>query len=208
MGRSLLQTFGSNFVKCYTFHIVKQQFTTLSRTVQLKDSTATSRMHFAHGLQQRLGPRSYLLYSSASVHSREETLDFPRLRHFLALQLSCPMNFHKEMNFSVDTIVKKSKKTLDAPPFSLPRHNSSTQLPTELPDELLRAPSFWLRHGGVIPPLHRPYDCPYEGPYAVLRWASCSFTIRVGSRDEVVSISHLKACREADATPGSPRCRS
>ncbi len=31
------------------------------------------------------------------------------------------------------------------------------------------------------------------------------FTIRVGSRDEVVAVSHLKACMAADATPGSPR---
>jgi hypothetical protein len=47
----------------------------------------------------------------------------------------------------------------------LPRHNSSTQLPAELPDELLRAPFAWLRRGGVVPPLHRSFD----GPYAVLR---------------------------------------
>ncbi len=33
------------------------------------------------------------------------------------------------------------------------------------------------------------------------------FTIRVGSRDEVIAISCLKACTAADATPGSPRRR-
>jgi hypothetical protein len=33
-----------------------------------------------------------------------------------------------------------------------------------------------------------------------------SFTIRVGSRDEVVAISRLKAYTAADATPGSPPC--
>jgi hypothetical protein len=47
----------------------------------------------------------------------------------------------------------------------LPRHNSSTQLPAELPDELLRDPFVWLHRGGGVPPLH----CPYDGPYAVLR---------------------------------------
>jgi hypothetical protein len=30
-------------------------------------------------------------------------------------------------------------------------------------------------------------------------------TIRVGSRDEVITVSRLKACTAADATPGSPR---
>jgi hypothetical protein len=32
-----------------------------------------------------------------------------------------------------------------------------------------------------------------------------SFTIRVGSREEFVSISRLKAYTEVDATPGNPR---
>jgi hypothetical protein len=67
-----------------------------------------------------------------------------------------PNEFLQGDEFSVDEIVKIFKNTLDAPAFSLPRHNSSTQLPAELPDKLLRAP----RCGGVIPPLH----CPYDGP--------------------------------------------
>ncbi len=45
------------------------------------------------------------------------------------------------------------------------------------------------------------------GPYAALRLGPRFFTIRVGSRDEVVAISHLKACTAADATPGSPHHR-
>ncbi len=32
-----------------------------------------------------------------------------------------------------------------------------------------------------------------------------SFTIQVGARDEIVPISRLKPCTDADATPGSPR---
>ncbi len=47
----------------------------------------------------------------------------------------------------------------------------------------------------------------YEGPYAVLRCGPCSFTIRVGSRDEVVAVSRLKACTAADTMPGSPSHR-
>jgi hypothetical protein len=92
---------------------------------------------------------------------------------------------------------------LDATPFSLPRHHSSIQLLAELPDELLRTPFVWLRHGRIVPPLHRPYDSRYD----VVRWGPRSFTIRVRSRDEIISVSRLKACMQADATPGSPRCR-
>jgi transposase InsO family protein len=59
-------------------------------------------------------------------------------------QIVLPNEFLQGDKFSVDEIVKKVKKnfkqTLDAPPFSLPRHNSSTQLLAELPDELLCAP--------------------------------------------------------------------
>jgi hypothetical protein len=92
---------------------------------------------------------------------------------------------------------------LDAPSFSLPRHNSSIQLPAELPDKLLRAPFVWLHRNVVVPPLHHPYD----SPYAVVRRGPHSFTIRVGLQDKIVSVSRLKACTEADATPGSPlRC--
>jgi hypothetical protein len=40
-----------------------------------------------------------------------------------------PNEFLQRDEFSVDSIVKNFEKTLDAPAFSLPRHNSSSQLP-------------------------------------------------------------------------------
>ncbi len=81
---------------------------------------------------------------------------------------------------------------------SLPRHNSSTDLPAEL----CSAPLVWVRRGGLVPPLQPLYD----SPYAVLHRGPCSFTIRVGSRDKVVTVSRLKACTAEDPTPGS-QCR-
>ncbi len=87
--------------------------------------------------------------------------------------------------------------------FSLPRHNSSTLLPNELPAKPLSAPLVWVRCGGVIPPLQPLYD----GPYAVLCCGPCSFTIQIGSRGEIIAVSHLKACTVADAKPGSPHCQ-
>jgi hypothetical protein len=81
---------------------------------------------------------------------------------------------------------------------SLPRHNSST----ELPSKLLSSPLVWVRRGSLIPPLQPLYD----GPYTVLPCGPPSFAIRVGSQDKVVSISRCKACTAADTTPASPHC--
>jgi hypothetical protein len=85
----------------------------------------------------------------------------------------------------------------------LPRHNSSTELPSKLPAELLSAPLVWVHRGGLVSLLQPLYD----GPYAVLRCDPRSYTIRVGSRDEVVAVSCLKACTAANTTPGSPHRR-
>ncbi len=109
--------------------------------------------------------------------------------------------FLQNEEMSVDAIIKNVSKTLHVPAVSLPRHNSSAQLPNELPGELLSAPLVWVHRGGVIPPLQPLYD----GHYAVLHRGPCSFTILVESRDEVIAVSRLKACTAADATPGSPR---
>ncbi len=131
---------------------------------------------------------------------REDTSLSPAEAVFGA-QIVLPNKFLQNDEFPVDTIVKKFAKTLHVSATSLPRHNSSTELPSELPAELLSAPLVWVRRGGLVPPLQLLYD----GPYAVLRRGPRSFTIRVGSRDEVVAISRLKACMVVDVTPGSPR---
>jgi hypothetical protein len=109
-----------------------------------------------------------------------------------------PNEFLHEEEFSVDNIFKKFSKTLDAPAFSLSiKHNSSCLLPEELPADLLHTPFVWLRQGVVVPPLW----CSY----GVLRRGPLPFTIRVGPQDEVVSVSCLKACTDADTTPDSLR---
>jgi hypothetical protein len=46
VGHNSLQIFGPSLVKCYTFHIAKQQLIILSRMVQSKDSIALSKMRF------------------------------------------------------------------------------------------------------------------------------------------------------------------
>jgi hypothetical protein len=116
-----------------------------------------------------------------------------------------PNEFLQNEEMPVEAIIKNFAKTLHVPAISLPRHNSSAQLPNELPGDLLSAPLIWVRRGGVVPPLQPLYD----GPFTVLRRGLRSFTIPspVGSRDEVIAVSHLKACTATDATPGSPRRR-
>jgi hypothetical protein len=118
-------------------------------------------------------------------------------------QIVLPNEFLQNYELSVDTIVKKFSKTLHVSAPSLPRHNSSAHLPSELPAELLSVPLVWVHQGGMVPPFRSLYD----GPYAVLRHGPHYFTIRVGSRDEAVAVRRLKACTAMDATPGSPRCR-
>jgi hypothetical protein len=51
-----------------------------------------------------------------------------------------PNQFLQGDEISVDSIIKVFSKTLDALAFSLPWHNSSTMLPSELPTELLSTP--------------------------------------------------------------------
>jgi hypothetical protein len=95
-----------------------------------------------------------------------------------------PNEFLQNEEMSIDAIIKNFSKTLHVPAVSLPRHNSSAQLPSELPR---------LGQWGLCHPT------PSAAP--------CSFTIQVGSRDEVIAVSRLKACTATDATPGSLRRR-
>jgi hypothetical protein len=118
-------------------------------------------------------------------------------------QIVLPNEFLQNDELLVAIIVKKFAKTLHVSAPSLHRHSSSTKLPSKLPAELLSAPLIWVCRGSLVPPLQPLYD----SPYAVLRCSPVSFTIRVGSRDEVVAVSHLKACTAADTAPDSLRRR-
>jgi hypothetical protein len=53
----------------------------------------------------------------------------------------------------------------------------------------------------------KPIILMHKLKQSLLRRGPRSFTIRVGSRDEVVAVSRFKACTAAEATPGSPRRR-
>jgi hypothetical protein len=61
-----------------------------------------------------------------------------------------PKEFLQGDELSVDTISKNVLKSLDAPAFSLPRHNLSRQLLSMLPADLLSSRLVWVHHGGAV----------------------------------------------------------
>jgi hypothetical protein len=181
-------------VKCLTFRTSKLQLITLSRTVPSRGRARTAASTWSEEIP--------FVLLGLGAQPREDTGLSPAETVFGA-QIVLPNEFFQNDELLVDTIVKNFSETLHVSAPSLPRHNSSTDLPSELPAELLSTPLIWVRRGGLVPPLQPLYD----GPYTVLSRGPRSFTIRVGSRDEMVAVSRLKACTSADATPGSLRRR-
>jgi hypothetical protein len=80
-------------------------------------------------------------------------------------QIVLSNEFLQNDELSVNAIINIFSKTLHVSAPSLPKHNSSTDLPSELPAELLSALLVWVSRGGIIPHLQLFYD----SPYAVLR---------------------------------------
>ena len=171
----------------------------------------------ANGLVERLHRRL-----KDALKSRAAAANWPEEIHWVLLGLraqqrednglspaeavyGCPLvlpgEFLKNDEISIDNMCKKFTVAIDAPAFSLPRHNiPGDQLPVELPADLVNARLVWVRHDAVRRPLQRPYD----GPFAVIARGPRAFTIRVGDRDEIISVARLKPCTDADAAPSTP----
>ncbi len=80
------------------------------------------------------------------------------------------------------------------------------QPPPQLPNDLARAPTMFVRWDGQVPPLQPLYD----GPYTVICCSLHFFTLRIGDKvDKVdkVSTLRLKPCTDPTAPPGLPRVR-
>jgi hypothetical protein len=130
---------------------------------------------------------------------REDT-DLSPAEAVFGAPIVVPNEFLKGDEIPVDTFSKYFLKSLDAPAFSLPRHNLSCQLPSELLADLLSACLVWVRRGSMVPP---PLPL-YDRPYAVLCQGPRAFTFQVRKPEEISTMSHLKVCTAVDATPGSP----
>ncbi len=77
--------------------------------------------------------------------------------------------------------------------------------PTSCQPSCSPTPSFGSVGAAWFHPFSRSTMAPTRSCAVVLRCGPRSFTIRVGSRDEVITVSCLKASMAADATPSSLR---
>jgi hypothetical protein len=88
-------------------------------------------------------------------------------------------------------------------PNTLPRPPDTTPPPPQLPEDLARAPTVFVRRDGHVPPLQPLYD----GPYTVIRRSLHHFTLRIGDKVDKVSTLRLKPCTDLTAPPVLPRVR-
>jgi hypothetical protein len=101
--------------------------------------------------------------------------------------------------------LEQFSKTLSAAEHTSTRHNTAAgrRPPPQLPDDLARAPTMFMRRDGHVPPLQPLYD----GPYAVIHRSLHHFTLPIGDKEDKVSTLRLKPCTDPTAPPAQPRIR-
>jgi hypothetical protein len=100
--------------------------------------------------------------------------------------------------------LEQFSKTLSAAEHSATRHNTAAaRWPPQLPDDLARAPTMFVRRVGHVPPLQPLYD----GPYTVIRCSLHHSTLRIGDREVKVSTLRLIPCTDPTAPPTLPMVR-
>ena len=90
-------------------------------------------------------------------------------------------------------------------PRGTTRHNTAAAprpLP-QLPNDLTRAPTVFVRRDGHVPPLQPLYD----DTCAVICPSLHHFTLRIGDKEDKVSTLRLKPCSDPTAPPAQPRVR-
>jgi hypothetical protein len=138
VGCNLLPIFGFNFVKCLTFHTSKLQL--ITRVERCSRKTAPPPQGCARATAATWSKELPFVLLELRAQLREDTGLSPAEAVF-GSQIVLPNEFLQNDKLSVDTIVKKISKSLHVSAPSLPRHNSSTDLPSELPAELPSPPS-------------------------------------------------------------------
>jgi hypothetical protein len=88
-------------------------------------------------------------------------------------------------------------------PNTLPLDTTSPPAPPQLPDDLARTPTVFVRRDGHVPPLQPLYD----DPYTVIRHSLHYFMLRIGDKEDKVSTLRLKPCTNPTAPPALPRVR-
>ncbi len=99
--------------------------------------------------------------------------------------------------------LEQFSKTLSTAKHSATRHNTAAahRPPPQLPDDLARAPTVFVRRDGHVLPLQPLYD----GPYNVICRSLHHFTLRIGDKVDKVSTLRLKPCTDPTAPPALPR---
>ena len=87
-----------------------------------------------------------------------------------------------------DHLRKLRERVGDLKPVFTSAHGEE-KVKFNVPDNLSKAKFVFVRRHIKKSPLQTPYD----GPYAVLHWSDKFFTLKVGTREDNVSIDRLKA---------------
>jgi hypothetical protein len=92
-------------------------------------------------------------------------------------------------------------------PFRIPHHTATSQhgggrcTPSGPPEALMKARMVLVRKDGHVPPLTPLYNWPY----LVLQRAQKVFRLKIGNREDTVSVHRLKpACTAEDVQPAQP----
>jgi hypothetical protein len=113
--------------------------------------------------------------------------------------LILPGQFLDSPELPSKTFLKQISKTLSAAEHSATRYNTAAvrRPPPQLPDDLARAPTLFVRRDCHLPLLQPLYD----GPYTVIRRSLHYFTLRIGDKEDKVSTLRLKPCTDPTAPP-------
>jgi hypothetical protein len=115
------------------------------------------------------------------------------------------INFYRRFLPGVAGTLRPLTAALSGNPKTLPwtpdMETAFTPPPaTQLPDDLARAPTVFVRRDGHVPPLQPLYD----GPYTVVCHSLHHFTLRIGKKEDKVSTLRLKPCTDPTAPPCYP----
>jgi hypothetical protein len=119
--------------------------------------------------------------------------------------LILPGQFLDSPELPSKNFLEQFSKTLSAAEHPSTRHNTAAACwpPPQLPDDLARSPTVFIRRDEHVPLLQQLYD----SPYAVLRRSLHHFTMRIGDKEDKVPILRLKPCTEPTVPPAQPRVR-
>lgn len=102
--------------------------------------------------------------------------------------LSAPSAFLDVREQPAEGFCQRLVRLMDHLPLPSPRHNAAP--PSRIDDRLNSASHVFVRRDGHVPPL----EPLYAGPYEVLQRGPKVFRLRLGSKEDSISVDRLKPC--------------